>query len=69
MYRIPSIVLLAVGIALIAWGMNISDSINSQFKEAFTGSPSDKAVWLIVGGAILGVAGLFGVVRSCNCKK
>ena len=66
MYRIPSIVLLAAGIALVAWGMNISDSINSQFKEAFTGSPSDKAVWLIVGGVIIGVAGLLGLVRSFN---
>lgn len=64
MYRIPSIVLLVAGVALVAWGMNITDSINSQFKEAFTGSPSDKAVWLIGGGVILGVAGLFGLVRS-----
>lgn len=69
MYRIPSIALLIVGIALIAWGLNISDAINSQVKEAFTGSPTDKAVWLYVGGGILTLAGLAGLARSCACKK
>jgi hypothetical protein len=69
MYRISSIALLIVGIALIAWGLNIADAFNSQVKEVFTGEPTDKAMWLYVGGGILALAGVCGLARSCCCKK
>lgn len=62
--RIPSIALLVVGIILIVWGVKTSDSFSSGFSEFFTGSPSAKAIWLIVLGIILSVAGLFGTLRG-----
>jgi len=30
----------------------------------FTGSPTDKTVWLLVGGAVAAVIGLVGVLRG-----
>ena len=68
MGRIPSIALLVVGILLIVWGVKTSDSISSGFSEIFTGSPSAKAIWLIIGGVICSIAGLFGTIRCGSCK-
>lgn len=59
-----SIALLVGGIVLIVFGLNASNSFSSEVSEAFTGSPTDKAVWMLVGGAILAVAGLVGLVRG-----
>jgi uncharacterized membrane protein YidH (DUF202 family) len=57
-----SLALLAVGIVLIVFGINANNSVSSGFSRAFTGSPTNKATWLLVGGiacSALGVAGLF----------
>ncbi|HYC79351.1 MAG TPA: DUF3185 family protein [Planctomycetota bacterium] len=56
--------LLVVGVVLVIWGLNASDSFSSEVSEAVTGSPSDKAMWLLGGGLLLGVAGLFGLLRG-----
>lgn len=58
-----SIILLIVGVVLIAFGISAMDSFSSDVSNFFTGSPTDKAVWLLVGGVVLSIAGLFGVVR------
>jgi hypothetical protein len=59
-----SIALLVVGILLIIWGTNATNSFSSDVSRAFTGSPSNKAVWLLVAGIVTGVVGLFGVLRG-----
>jgi hypothetical protein len=59
-----SIALLVVGVMLVAWGANASDSISSEFSRLFTGSPTDKAVFLLIGGVLAGVVGLFGLLRG-----
>lgn len=53
MNRAIPIILLAVGIMLIIMGVNASDSFNSEVSKVFTGNPTDKAIWLLVGGVIL----------------
>ena len=58
------IALLAVGIMLCIWGVNASDSFSSDVSRFFTGAPTNKAVWLLIGGIVMGVAGLFGLVRG-----
>ena len=63
MGRIPSIALLIVGILLLVWGIKTSDSVASGVSEVFTGSPSTKAIWLIIGGVVCTVAGIFGILR------
>lgn len=56
--------LLAVGILLIILGVNASNSFSSDVSRFFTGSPTDKTVWLLIGGIIAVVAGLVGLARS-----
>ncbi len=59
-----SIALVAGGILLSVWGISASESFSSDMSRLFTGAPTDKAIWLIIGGVILGVVGSFGLVRG-----
>jgi hypothetical protein len=63
MNKIISISLLVAGIILIVFGFQASDSIGSSFSRLFTGTPTDKSIWLLIGGAALVVVGLVGVLR------
>ncbi len=63
MNKIISILLLVAGVILIIFGFKASDSIGSSFSRLFTGTPTDKAVWLLIGGAVLAVVGLVGLLR------
>jgi hypothetical protein len=62
MNKIISLVLLVGGIALIIYGISASDSIGSSFSRFFTGSPTDKAMWLIIGGTAATAVGLAGIL-------
>lgn len=64
MNRPVSLALLVVGIILVIYGISASDSIGSQFSELFTGAPTDKAIWLLIGGAVAAIVGLAGVMRG-----
>lgn len=58
-----SIALLAVGVILIVYGLSASDSVGSDVSRAVTGTPTDKTIWLIVGGVVASLVGLVGVLR------
>lgn len=58
MNKAIGIALLVVGVILLVWGVNASDSIGSELSETFTGSPTDKSIWLIIGGVVSGITGL-----------
>jgi hypothetical protein len=64
MNKIISLVLLVGGIALIVYGINASDSISSSFSRFFTGNPTDKTIWLLIGGTAATVVGLVGLLRG-----
>lgn len=64
MNKLLSIVLLVGGIILIVYGISASNSIGSDFSNLFTGSPTDKSIWLLVGGAIAAAIGAGGVLRG-----
>ncbi len=64
MNKIISLVLLVGGIALIVYGINASDSISSSFSRFFTGNPTDKTIWLLIGGTAATVVGLVGMLRG-----
>ena len=58
-----SLGLLVVGIMLTIWGVSTSQSFTSDVSRAFTGSPTDKAMWLMIGGIAIAVVGVFGLLR------
>jgi Protein of unknown function (DUF3185) len=61
MNKIPSIAFLAVGIILLVYGLNASNSISSSVTNAVSGSPTDKSIWLIALGVIGILSGGFGL--------
>jgi hypothetical protein len=42
---------------LFFFGMNASESMASHMPEAFTGSPTDRSVWMLILGSVAAVAG------------
>jgi hypothetical protein len=57
-----SLVLLAGGIILLVFAIIALDSLSSEVSRLFTGSPTDKAIWMFVGGVAAIVIGLFGLM-------
>ena len=57
-------VLLVVAIIMIALGLNAYHSASSDVSRFFTGAPTDKALWLLIGGAAASIAGFLGLVRK-----
>jgi hypothetical protein len=53
------IALLVAGIILTIFGINASDSFGSDVSRFFTGTPTDKSVWLLIAGVAAAVVGLF----------
>ena len=59
-----SLALLVIGVILLIYGAAASDSIGSSFSRFFTGNPTDKTVWLIIGGAVATAVGAAGMLRG-----
>ncbi|MCD6048625.1 MAG: hypothetical protein K0Q55_28 [Verrucomicrobia bacterium] len=55
---------LAGGIALLIFGFQSKDSFKDKANEVFTGSPTDKTMWMIGGGVALCVAGAVLVMKK-----
>lgn len=59
-----AIILLVVGILLLLFGLSATDSIQNAFSQLFTGHLTDNTMWLIVGGSVCLVAGIYGCYRT-----
>jgi len=55
--RIIGLSLVVVGVVLLVWGFNAADSFASDVSRFFTGSPTDRAIWLTIAGVAAIVAG------------
>jgi drug/metabolite transporter (DMT)-like permease len=64
MYKAFSLALLVGGVALVIFGIQASNSFASDVSRFFTDSPTDKAIWMLVGGVMLGIVGLVGLLRG-----
>ena len=64
MIRAVSLAILAGGILLTIFGISASKSFSSDISRFFTGSPTDKAIWMLVGGVVAIVIGLVGLLRG-----
>ena len=63
MNRAISLALLIIGIVLLIMGINASDSVGSEISEAVQGTPTDRSIWLIVGGIAAAIIGGLGLLR------
>ena len=63
MNKTTAIVLLIAGAVLLVVGINASESVTSETSKAFTGSPTDKALWLMIGGGAAALFGIIGLMR------
>jgi len=64
MNKLVSIALLVGGVVLMIFGINATNSFSSDVSRFFTGSPTDKAVWMLIGGIVATVVGLGWTVRN-----
>jgi uncharacterized BrkB/YihY/UPF0761 family membrane protein len=64
MNKAVCLALLAGGIVLIVYGVNASNSVASSFSRMFTGNPTDRTGWLLVGGIAATVVGLVGFLAG-----
>jgi uncharacterized membrane protein YdcZ (DUF606 family) len=65
MNKAIAIAFLVGGMVLIVFGINATESFSSDVSRFFTGAPTDKAVWMLIGGIVAAVVGLFSL-RSRN---
>ncbi len=63
MNKSVAIALLIGGLILLGFGISASNSFSSDVSKFFSGSPTDKAIWMVVGGAVAAVAGLVFMLR------
>ena len=63
MNKAVSLALLAGGILLIIFGVSAAESFSSDISRFFTGAPTNKAIWMLIGGAVLSIVGVVGLLR------
>ncbi|PWU08108.1 MAG: hypothetical protein C5B50_30215 [Verrucomicrobia bacterium] len=62
--NIVGLAIFGLGIALLILGFNESQSFSSDVSRFFTGNPTDRSIWFLVGGGVAVIVGLFGAVRG-----
>ena len=61
-----SLALFVIGVILLVLGMTAADSFASQVSEFFSGSPTDKAIWLLIDGVFCTMVGGLGLLRGAR---
>ena len=64
MNKTLSLALLVGGIVLIVYGVSASKSLGSDVSRFFTGSPTDKTMWLLIGGIVASAVGAGGLMSG-----
>jgi hypothetical protein len=64
MIKVVSLEFLAGGTLLLLSGIHESNSLRSDIFRFFTGSASDKAIWMLVGGSISIALGMFVLLHA-----
>lgn len=62
MKKAISIAILAGGILVTIFGVDAINSASSDISRFFTGAPTDRAMWMLVGGLVASVVGLAGLL-------
>ena len=64
MNKVVFLAILVGGVVLVIYGVAASESFSSDISHFFTGSPTDKTIWLLVGGIVAVIIGLAGLLRG-----
>jgi hypothetical protein len=64
MNKVFSLAVLVGGIVLMIIGINATNSFASDVSRFFTGSSTDKAIWMLIGGIVATGVGLMGTLRG-----
>ncbi len=63
MNTVVGLAIFALGVVLLILGLNESQSFGSDVSRFFTGNPTNRSIWLLVGGAVAVIAGLVLALR------
>lgn len=58
------LILLVAGVGLLIWGISMTGSFSSRISNAFTGSPTDKTVMVLIAGGICTALGAYQLSRK-----
>ncbi|MGF6725908.1 hypothetical protein P3T43_005293 [Paraburkholderia sp. GAS41] len=64
MTKAISLALIVGGVVLLYFGGESYHSLSSDVSRVFTGSPSNKSIYLLAGGVVATLAGLIGISTS-----
>ncbi len=53
-----------IAILLLGLGATAYQSTASMMSRSMTGAPPDNGVWLVIGGLVAAITGLFGLANS-----
>lgn len=67
--RIIGLVLVVGGVLLLIQGIREADSFGSQLSKFFTDSPSDRAIWMTLGGVAAIIVGSTGALLPARVAK
>jgi LPXTG-motif cell wall-anchored protein len=59
MNKVLGILCVVAGIVLAVYGINATDSFSSDVSRFFTGTPTEKSMWMLISGIALAAGGLF----------
>ena len=59
-----ALALLAAGILLTIFGVNAMNSVSSDISRFFTGTATDRSIWMLVGGLAMSVVGIVLLMQS-----
>jgi hypothetical protein len=63
-----SLALLVAGVILLLYGVSAAESLGSSFSRFFNGHPTERTMWLLIGGAILTIVGAAGLLRGSRAS-
>jgi len=64
-----STILIIIGIVLLVMGATAMDSFSSDMSRFFTGTPTDKSVWMFIAGVLaLAVGGAGTAFRTRSSR-
>jgi len=69
MNKIVGLALIVGGAVLLITGITATNSFSSDVSRFFTGSPTDKSVWMVIGGVVAVIVGLVMTVRGFKLKQ